>query len=218
MSLCAVRGAAAGTPSALRADRLRCVKGIAVAAFALLILAGCAAQCGPPADRAERGERGTGPAGGAPGQMAGLGSMPSAGAARKYLMDRSTAQLVNAQRQIAISAAQEPAWDRYAASIGQLVTDLSRFESDPISATAMQRIDRRVDIARDRYTALESVSESLHALYAVLTTDQRTTADRVLAGTVPSLYEGSPFAPANEDRRQPADAPPRRSGRAEPSR
>jgi LTXXQ motif family protein len=207
----------AAARSALPAGPLPHVRSAIITALAVVALAGCA-QCGPPAERAERSERG-GPAGGAPGQSIGLGSMPSAAAARQWLMDRSAAQLANAQRQLAIGSAQAPAWDRYSASIGQLVTDLSRFESDPVSATAMQRIDRRVDIARDRYTALENVSDSLHALYAVLSAEQRVTADRVLAGTVPSLYEGNPFAPpANEVDRRIGDAPVRRSGRTDPSR
>jgi hypothetical protein len=35
----------------------------------------------------------------------------------------------------------------------------------------------------------------MRALYATLSDEQRVTADRVLAGTVPALYEGNPFGP-----------------------
>jgi hypothetical protein len=144
--------------------------------------------------------------------------MSSAAEARRWLLERNANQLAEAQRRLAITPEQSPAWERFSDSVGQLITDMSRFEADPISATAMQRVDRRVDVARNRYAALESVADSMQRLYAVMTPEQRAIADRMLAGALPGLYEGTPFSTgAPEPATAPGGQPPRR-GRGEPPR
>jgi len=138
--------------------------------------------------------------------------------ARRWLGEQSGRQLSDAQRQLRITAAQLAAWDAYAASVGALVGDLSRFDAEPLSETSVQRVDRRVDRARNRYTALENVADAMRGLYATLSDEQRATADRILVGTLPSIYEGNPFGGADAGSpRQPMNtSTQRRPGRGEP--
>jgi len=195
---------------------------IAAPALAALALAACAPAGGPGGARGEGGPPDGDARRGPPESQGGpsLGSMRSRDEARQWLLAQNTRQLAEAQRQLRLTPAQVPAWDAYAASVGALVHDLGRFDADPVNATSMQRMDRRVDRARNLYTALEGVSEAMRGLYAVLSDEQRLVADRVLAGTVPSLYEGSPFAagPAESLQRQRIDAqPPRRTSGSAPA-
>lgn len=135
-------------------------------------------------------------------------------------MEQTGRQLADARQQLRITAAQSAAWDAYAASVGALVGDVARFEADPISATSLQRVDRRVDRARDRYTAMENVSDAMRRLYATFSDEQRSIADRMLAGTLPSLYEGNPFGGGGSgmepSRRTSMSSPQPRQGRGEP--
>jgi hypothetical protein len=142
--------------------------------------------------------------------------MRSRDEARRWLVEQSARQLADVQRQLRISPAQAPAWDAYSASVGELVRDLARLEADPFGATSIQRMDRRVDRARNLYTALERVGDAMRGLYASLSDEQRVVADRVLIGTLPSLYEGSPFGGSDAMPSQPGGSTQRRTGRGEP--
>lgn len=179
---------------------------------AALTLAGCAAQCGPP---------GGGPAGsrgGPPAEMG--GAMPrganSAAAARRMMIEQNNERLAKAYSQLAISAQQSTAWDSYASSVGALMADLLRAQVEPEDAGGLQRLDLRVDAARNRYAAIENVADAMRTLYASLSDDQRRTADRVLPATVPTLYGGaliSTLAPGPADRPGVEGAPRDRTDR-----
>lgn len=139
------------------------------------------------------------------------------------LADQSAAQLTSARARLNLSPQQVPAWNVYEDSIRALLADLAREAPDAgpvgqaVAGGAVQRIDRRVDLARNRYTALESVADAMRALYAQLDEEQRVMADRVLAGTVPSLSAGG-FGPApdgsmpDRPRSSPGGGPPQRQG------
>jgi hypothetical protein len=178
------------------------------------VLAACA-QGGPQGDRGPEGRASRGGPSGGAGPS--LGKMGSPDDARKRLMDDSARQLADARQQLRITPAQSGVWDAYAGSVGALVSDLARFDSEPIGATPQQRVNRRVDRARNRYTALENVADSMRALYATLSDEQRATADRILVATVPSLYEGSPFGGGGAEpaQGQQAESISRRRGRAD---
>jgi len=144
------------------------------------LLAACA-SCGPPSGRDE----GRGPPGrGGPPDMA-MSRGPGSGSAGRPA-DASAAQLLSARTQLKLGPPQVAAWNAYEDSIRALLDDLSRSASDG-SGSAVQRVDRRVDLARNRYAALESVADAMRVLYAQLDGEQRLMADRVLPGTVPSL-------------------------------
>lgn len=109
------------------------------------------------------------------------------------MIEESAAQLARVRTRLALTAAQAPAWDRYADRVNGLLGDLLRTPPAETATqpTAVQQIERRLDVARDRYTALESVADAARALYAVLDIEQRQTADRALPGTLPALYAGT---------------------------
>ena len=160
---------------------------------AALTLAGCAAQCGPPGGPGGGGEPQRQTRGGPPAEMG--GAMPrganSAAAARQMMIGQNNERLAKAYSQLAISAQQSTAWDSYASSVGALMADLLRVQVEPQDAGGLQRLDLRVDAARNRYAAIENVADAMRALYASLSDDQRRTADSVLPATVPTLYGGA---------------------------
>jgi hypothetical protein len=194
------------------------------AAVVVVALAGCA-QCRP----SDGGEAAPGGAGGrtggpgdvprgAPGGPAMLGSPTTS---RHWLAEQSAAQLAAAHQRLAITPEQSPAWDRYAASVGALIADLDRGAPPGASKLpVMQRVGLRVDMARNRYAALENMAEAMNALYAKLNEEQRALADRTLAGTVPPLYDGMSFTPATGDGGAPrmeGETPSRGRSRSAPS-
>lgn len=192
----------------------------AAAAIGLIALLGACASCGPAGGGpdAGRGPPG-GMRGGPPSEMGGRPrGAGSAVAARQMLIDQSAAQLASVRARLSLTAAQAPAWDAYAASIGALLADLARDTPiDAHAANALQRVDLRVDVARNRYAALENVADAMRRLYAMLDDEQRPMADRVLAGTVPSLYGGGLMPAGGEFDARPAGVPGPRGDRPQRS-
>jgi len=186
-------------------------------AATVVVLAGCA-QSGPPRGGESGGPGGPPDRSGGHGErMGGPGMPPAAG--RNWMLEQAALQLGSARERIAITADQAPAWDRFAASIGALIADLTRTAPNTSSMPAPQLIGLRVDAARNRYAALESVSDTMNALYAVLSSEQRALADRALVAVVPSLYDGPAPAPATTDATMPrreGGAPARGPGRGRP--
>jgi protein CpxP len=85
-----------------------------------------------------------------------------------------------------LSAEQEPAWDVYVERVMALVGDIARERSQREKAqiNVLQRIDRTVDMARDRLTAVEDIALSAKSLYARLTPEQQQVADPRLANII----------------------------------
>ncbi len=175
--------------------------------------------CDGPGGRGPMGEGSGGPERGRP--PAPPGALNSAAAARQYVMAQSRAQLEQAQGRLKITAEQLPLWERYAASVGALMTDVARGLTEdprPGGLNALQRIDRRVDIARNRYAALEDIAAALRPLYASFDAEQRQRADQLLAGTVPSVYDGAalPFSPGGVPMERAGPGPNDVRGRGRP--
>ena len=90
-----------------------------------------------------------------------------------------------------LSPGQEPAWQSYADKVSALAADISRERGrlkETLQMKALPRIDRAVDVARDRLTALEEIASAAKALYARLTPEQQGLADARLATTLPTNY------------------------------
>ena len=84
-----------------------------------------------------------------------------------------------------LTDAQEPAWESYVAKLRALAGDVAReSRSRPPQLGLLQRIDRIVDSARNRLTALEDIAQSAKALYAGLTPEQQKMADPRLANLI----------------------------------
>jgi hypothetical protein len=84
-----------------------------------------------------------------------------------------------------LTDAQEPAWESYVEKLRALARDVAREgRSRPAQLDLMQRIDRIVDSARNRLTALEDIAQSAKALLAGLTPEQQKMADPRLANII----------------------------------
>ncbi len=84
-----------------------------------------------------------------------------------------------------LTDAQEPAWENYVAKLRALASDAAReSRSRPAQLGLMQRIDRIVDSARNRLTALEDIAQTAKSLYAGLTPEQQKMADPRLANII----------------------------------
>jgi len=109
------------------------------------------------------------------------------------------ARLDQLKEALKITPEQEPLWQAYEDKVRALMTDMNAPPgAPPENQDALQKIDRQVDTARDRLTAMEDIALAAKALYSKLTPEQKTLADQRLAGTLPQLYpagsEGGPFA------------------------
>ena len=85
-----------------------------------------------------------------------------------------------------LRAEQEPAWDTYVQRIRALASDIARerTQREKAQMSLLQRIDRTVDMARDRLTAVEDIALSAKSLYARLTPEQQLVADPRLANLI----------------------------------
>ena len=81
---------------------------------------------------------------------------------------------------------QEPLWQSYADSVRALVSDAARESARKPAAEVplLKRIERVVDLARNRLTALEDVADRSRTLYNALSPEQKTAADPRLANIV----------------------------------
>ena len=86
------------------------------------------------------------------------------------------------RQDLKLTAEQEPIWQSYVDKVRALAGDVTRERSRrPAPGSVPQQIDRVVDAARNRLTALEEVADSAKALYAKLTPEQQPAADPRLA-------------------------------------
>ena len=155
----------------------------------MLVLAACI--CGDAA--AQYGRRSP-PAGG-PSQ-----STPRDEVTTMSANDQARLQLSSAHMALKLTPEQAPAWQVYENKVVDLLDDLARGGSVP-GGNALKQIDARIDIVRNRLTALEDISDAAKKLYAVLTEEQKSTADRMLAASLPTLYSGAPLRPDPSRRR-----------------
>jgi len=91
-------------------------------------------------------------------------------------------RLAQLEEDLNFTPAQLPLWTKYKSSVMQMVEDIKRGARVSASETnAPKRLDALADLARDRLTAVEDIVDAGKALYAVLTPQQKTIADRRLA-------------------------------------
>jgi hypothetical protein len=84
-----------------------------------------------------------------------------------------------------LADAQEPAWESYVEKLRALARDVAReTRARPPQLGLAERIDRIVDSARNRLTALEDIAQSAKALFAGLTPEQQKMADPRLANII----------------------------------
>lgn len=108
--------------------------------------------------------------------------------------DQARLQLSNTRITLKLTPEQAPAWQVYENKVVDLLDDLARGINAP-QGSALKQIDARIDVVRNRLTALEDIADAAAKLYGVLTEEQKGTADRMLAATLPTLYSGAPLRP-----------------------
>ena len=113
-------------------------------------------------------------------------------AAQPNRVDLFEQLLESLQDDLKLSREQMNAWASYADRVRALASDIARERQHSeanMKMNVLQRIDHSVDVARDRLTAMEDIAAAVKALYAVLTPEQRLTADPRLATLVPMTDE-----------------------------
>jgi len=114
--------------------------------------------------------------------------------------DQVRMQLNGVRSALKLTAEQGAAWQSYEDRVVELLEDMARVAESPAGEGALKQIDRKVDLARNRLSALEDLSDAAKKLYASLSSEQKATADRMLPGTVPALYAGQAIRPQGERR------------------
>ena len=121
---------------------------------------------------------GPGPgAGGGPGQCAGPGG------AGGNPVAASEGRLAYLKAELAITAAQEGAWNAFAANARARAQEMQA-QRDAIfqsSATAPERLAQRTQLMKQRIAGMEGQAAALKDLYAVLTPEQQKVADGLFA-------------------------------------
>ena len=121
------------------------------------------------------------------GAQAGRKGLPETAAGPN---SQARVQLARVRSALKLTPEQAPSWQLYEGKVVELLDELGRGFSPPAGVTAIRQIDARVDVVRHRLTAMEDIADAAAKLYGVLSTEQKGTADRLLAATLPTPYPG----------------------------
>ena len=127
--------------------------------------------------------------------------------------DRLDESLREFHDDLVLGIAQQPAWDRYARALRGYVQDAVRERARVKSLAGMplaERIGHQLDMARDRYAAMEDIAGAATALFAALNPEQQTRANPRLAGIVEMVAGDVPAAPPAQAKREHAGRGPER--------
>lgn len=118
------------------------------------------------------GTMGYGPMG--PGMMAGSGPAAHLDARLAYL-----------KTELKLAPNQESAWQAYAQQARQQAESMQALPAQPAAAaqSAPELLNQRAEFAKQRAADMESMSVAVKNLYAALTPEQKTIADRYFGGT-----------------------------------
>jgi hypothetical protein len=180
-----------------------------------LLLAGSDAYAQYPGGGQSGGRGATGAAGGVPGRSPQDRRGERAPDTPVSLVGQVEMQLDRLEEDLRITPAQQAAWDAYARKVIRLADDLARARfaaraANESQTTALQQFERLADTARNRVAAVDDIADAAHALYAALTPEQKTLADRRLAQVASALLSGVPpvTSPRSDDKAPPG-VPPR---------
>lgn len=140
-------------------------------------------------------------AGGGPGRPA-AGAPPRGGMPERPNDERPAGPSLNElvavrmsqlEEDLRLQPPQAAAWVRFRDSVQRLLDDRRRTpRTTPAEATAPQRLDAIADGARNRLAAVEDVVDAAKTLYAQLSPEQRSVADRRLALPLATLAGTEP--------------------------
>jgi hypothetical protein len=107
------------------------------------------------------------------------------------LNSQARVQLASVRSALKLTPEQAPSWQLYETKVVELLDELGRGFTPPAGVTAIRQIDARVDVVRHRLTAMEDIADAAAKLYSGLSAEQKSTADRLLAATLPTPYPGT---------------------------
>ena len=136
---------------------------------ALVLLAFLVAGCGSPPDRVER--RGSGS-----GEVTQLSAN-----------DEARLSLTKTHVALRLGPEQEHLWQAYESAALALL-DTPRAERDQPGEGPIEKIAQRSKAIRQRAAAFEQLHGAANKLYSGLSPEQKKTADRMLAATMPPAY------------------------------
>jgi hypothetical protein len=105
------------------------------------------------------------------------------------------------EEDLRLTANQQKLWAPYAERVRALAADIARERAPSQSIappTAMQQVNRAVDIARNRLTALEDVGAAAKTLYDGLSPEQKMLADSRFVTIIPLIAGNAPQGSAPE--------------------
>jgi hypothetical protein len=96
---------------------------------------------------------------------------------------RADSRLADMKAQLQITAAQETAWQEYAATAKQQAASMhaARAQMWDSAGTAPERMTLRTQLMQQRAAGMTTMTNAFNALYAVLTPEQKAIADQSFA-------------------------------------
>ena len=118
------------------------------------------------------------------------GAQPARKSPPEGVSSQARVQLASVRSALKLTPEQAPNWQLYESKVVELLDELGRGFTPPANVTAIRQIDARVDAVRHRLTAMEDIADAAAKLYSGLSAEQKGTADRLLAATLPTPYPG----------------------------
>ena len=117
-----------------------------------------------------------------PGMMDMMANCPMMGGSSSHAEGR----IAFLKAELAITDAQKPAWEAYAAQIRKNLQGMQDMQKSMMAMmdarSPVERIDARIGMMEKRTQALKEIRTTLSALYTGLTADQQKKADQLLTG------------------------------------
>lgn len=158
-------------------EMMKALRSCLLATVVAVSISACGTPMGGPGGR---------PAGGQAEDERGVGR----GVCRSPI-DQLQEQLAETALALKLTPRQVVLWEAYQAGVRRLMADQVKREIYALaSRSALNQINGKVDVVRNRLAAMEEVAELATALYQALDGEQQRVADQRLAGTVPALYSG----------------------------
>jgi len=108
---------------------------------------------------------------------------------------RSDKQLAEVEASLHLTPRQQVFWDAYQAKVSAFVADQTRVDlNTPEKRGALNRINAKIDQARDRLAAMEDIGDAAKALYLSLDEGQKAIADQHLPETIPGNFAGGGYS------------------------
>ena len=111
--------------------------------------------------------------------------------ARMSADDQIRLRLTDLRIALNLTAEQAAPWQAYESKVIDMLAASEHAIVAPSGGNAINQVDARIAAEQKRAAAAELLAHSARKLYAVLNEEQKRTADRLLAGTVPTAASGA---------------------------